>query len=135
MSRPLQWFLIVAAMTLPLAVLAEPVACPPTLDAGAVRVVRYPSGWEPVPAQLVRLSSGGLMRGHPQDEGYLRGDEVRGGRASVSRFAPGEEKWLWCGYSGGAIQIAKRLPNAATVCTVSYTLNRNEVTAITAACR
>lgn len=129
--------------TLPMAIIAgsaraEPVACPLFLDEGAVRVVGYPRGWTPVPAQQVRLSSGGLLRGPPSEWGYLRPDRTRtvkdGGSAS-NEFAAGEEKWLWCGYGGGALQIAKRLPDAATMCTVTHrATKRDEVTAMSATC-
>jgi hypothetical protein len=120
--------------------LAEPIACPIMLDDGSARVVRYPRGWEPVPAQGVRLSSGGLIRGRPSDWGYLRPvrtvKTAAGGTAS-NDFARGEEKWLWCGYGGaGALQIAKRLPDAATICTVTHKESKLAgITELSAACR
>lgn len=125
MSRPLP--LLLAAVPLLLfagLALADPIACPLTLGDGDVQVARAPTGWTPVPAQGVRLSSGGLLRGRPEDWGYLRPERSKstpGGGWSSNAFAPGEEKWLWCGYGGaGALQIAKRLPDAATVCTVTH---------------
>lgn len=136
MIRPMPWMLIAAAVALPIAALAA-VVCPATLP--GVRANEVPAGWKAFPPASVRLAGGGLLRGDPSREVYLRGDseKTRSGSISVSDFAPGEEKWLWCGYGGtSALQIAKRLPDSATVCTVTYkATQRDGITAIDATCR
>lgn len=132
------YFLV--ALLLPLTVLAAPVACPLTLDEGAVKIVHPPVGWLGVSNSLARLTSGGVMRGHPDGEGYLRPQRItqlKGGGTSSNEFAAGEEKWLWCGYGGtNALQLAKRLPNEATMCTVRHSATKRDgITAISAECR
>lgn len=118
--------------------LAEPVSCPLALDAGAVRVAHVPRGWEPVPTQGMRLTNGGLIRGAPAEWGYLRPTRTgttKGGHSASNEFVAGEEKWLWCGYGGADVQIAKRLPDAATVCTVTSRKADGAVMELRADCR
>lgn len=120
--------------------LAVPVTCPLMLGDGDVQVARAPAGWTPVPSQGARLSSGGLIRGRPEEWGYLRPDQTkttRDGGWSTNGFSPGEERWLWCGYGGqGVLKIAKRLPDGATVCTVTHkSTKRDGITEISATCR
>lgn len=79
------------------------------------------------------------MRGHPNDMGYLRPEKTsrsKGGGTASNEFAAGEEKWLWCGYGGtSALHLSKRLPDAATVCTVKYTATKLDgITAMSAEC-
>ncbi|MDB5933790.1 MAG: hypothetical protein JWQ01_1134 [Massilia sp.] len=141
MSRPFPLLLAAVPLLLIAGIaLGTPVACPLILDDGAAKVARAPSGWTAVPAQAVRLSSGGLLRGRPEDWGYLRPERTattRGGGSASNAFAPGEERWLWCGYGGaGALQIAKRLPDDATVCTVTHkATKRDGITEMSATCR
>lgn len=141
MSRPFPLLLVAVPLLLIAGLtLAAPVECPLVLGDGAVQVARPPSEWTAVPSQAVRLSSGGLLRGRPEDWGYLRPERTltnSGGESSSNDFAPGEEKWLWCGYGGaGALQIAKRLPDAATVCTVTHkATKRDGIVRMFATCR
>lgn len=127
--------LMAALLALSAPAMAGPVPCPATLS--GIQANAPPAGWTAFPPKTMRLAGGGLMRDRPDQEGYLRGDEkkTRRGDASVSKFAAGEEKWLWCGYGDGSIQVAKRLPDAATICTVTYESNRNGVSAISAECK
>jgi hypothetical protein len=136
MTRPLPWLLIAIGLAMPAIVLAEPIACPTMLSGAGV--IEAPAGWRALPPASVRLVGGGLMRGDPGRQAYLRGNDKRtpGGSTSISEFEAGEEKWLWCGYGRGEIQIAKRLPDAATVCTVTHKEIKGEgVTSLQAVCR
>lgn len=136
MSRPIPWLLMAAAIAMPISALAEPVACPLLLP--GARASEAPAGWKVVPPTAVRLADAGLMRGDPSRQAYLRGNDkqTRNGSSSVSEFAAGEEKWLWCGYADGSVQIARRLPDAATVCTVTHeTVTGKVIVSIRTTCR
>jgi hypothetical protein len=120
MMRPLHWTTALAALALIGVAHGAPVGCPPLLH--GVGVTAAPAGWKALAPAPARLAEGGLMRGDPERQAYLRGDDrkVRNGITSVSKFEAGEEKWLWCGYGAtSALQIAKRLPDVATSCTVT----------------
>ncbi|MDB5935952.1 MAG: hypothetical protein JWQ01_3296 [Massilia sp.] len=79
------------------------------------------------------------MHGSPADEAILTPGvvrKIRGGTTDTKEFPGGEEKWLWCEYGSGALKIAKRLPDTATVCTVTRKeTKRDGVTEISAECR
>lgn len=98
-----------------------PTSCPMTLAADALSV-RAPAGWHGSAPTFLRLTGSGVMRGHPDEKGYLVPDSTHseGGRRTVSfSFDPGDEKWLWCVYGTGSPQLAKRLSDAANQCNVS----------------
>ena len=104
------------------AALAEDkISCPLTLPAEAV-AVRAPQGWYGSAPTFLRLSGAGVMSGHPDQKGYLKPDTIksRNGRSRTSfTFESGEEKWLWCAYGPGSPQLARRLSDGATECSVA----------------
>lgn len=111
---------LIALLTLP-AFAGDPVTCPLTLPAEAVSV-HAPQGWYGSAPTFFRLAGAGVMRGHPDQKGYLKPDRIRSanGRSQTSfTFEPGEEKWLWCAYGPGSPQLARRLSDAATECRVA----------------
>lgn len=120
--RPLPLVLIAAALLLPFPACAEPANCPLYLAESTITIGKAPAGWSTMPASAVRLDDGGLLHGSPADEAILTPGtvrKVRGGTTDTKEFPAREEKWLWCEYGSGALKIAKRLPDAATVCTVT----------------
>lgn len=139
-ARPFPYFLTVAAMLLTSgAAFPAPVVCPLVVKEGAIRIVRPPTGWIATSHSLARLTSGGLMRGHPDQIGYLRPEKTtlfNGGGTASNEFGSGEEKWLWCGYGGtNALQLSKRLPDSATECTVTHKESeRDGITSLYAEC-
>jgi hypothetical protein len=113
---------------LPLAAAAEQkTSCPMVLQKEAV-TVSAPAGWRGYSPGIMRLSGFGMMTGPPESMTYLvPADSAKGkaGATSVWRFAGGDEKWMYCTYDGSAaIQISKRLANAATECQLSYKEDR-----------
>lgn len=118
---------------------STPVTCPLILDEGAIQIVRPPMGWVATSHSLARLTSGGLLRGHPDRIAYLRPEKTTsftGGGTASNEFNSGEEKWLWCGYGGtSALQLSKRLPDSATECTLTHKeTNRDGIVEISAEC-
>ena len=109
-------YLLTIALAAPLHALAE--SCPLTLPQDAL-TVRAPPGWRGYSPSLMRLTGFGMMGGEPQSMTYLVPAASKKG-ATTWHFARGEEKWLYCTYDDSAsIQISKRLPDAATVCTLT----------------
>ena len=101
--------------------------CPLTLEAEAVSV-RAPAGYIGSLPREVRLSAGGVMRGPPNSMGYLIPSSTKKSKAVTTQtyvFDEGNEKWLWCTYGDSPLQLAKRLSDAATVCTVAFEENKH----------
>jgi hypothetical protein len=74
------------------------VDCPLVLEEGAIAVVRPPPGWLGTSHERMRLTNGGVMRGHPDGSAYLkpaRMTKFKGGGTSSNEFAAGEERSLW----------------------------------------
>lgn len=78
------------------------------------------------------------MRGHPDGMGYLvpfRSTLSKHGSVQTFVFEAGEERWLWCSYGRGSPQLAQRLDDEGTKCTVTRKETKSEgVTEITARC-
>lgn len=129
--------LLALLLSSPLAA-AQQVSCPLLLPEGAVVVAQPPAGWKVGPPSLVRLSGAGVKWGLASGHGYLVPDakKVKGGTVLQFQFEPGEEKWLWCEYGTLPAQIAKRMDDAATLCTMTIKKNRHGwITDITTVCR
>lgn len=98
-------------------------SCPLVLQKEAVEV-RAPAGWAGYSPSIMRLTGYGMMAGPPQSMTYLvpgGSKKAKGRSSSTWGFAGGDEKWLYCTYDGGgAIQISKRMPDAATECELSH---------------
>jgi hypothetical protein len=116
-------------MALPLAAGAAepPLTCPAVLDQSAV-TVRAPAGWQGYSPGIMRLTGYGMMAGPPESMTYLvpaADRKAKGRAASVWKFAGGDEKWLYCTYDGSAaIQISRRVSDAATQCELSHRRNQ-----------
>jgi hypothetical protein len=110
-------------------------SCPMTLPRETV-TVHAPQDWSGYSPSLMRLTGFGMMAGPPESMTYLVPASSKRG-ATTWRFGHGEEKWLYCTYDGsGAIQISKRLDNAATECTLTYRETKLDgITGMVAACR
>lgn len=111
--------IIAALVLLPVLAYAQQESCPLLLSEGAVEVRQVPAGWIAGPKSLVRITSAGMMRRHPEQMAYLvpNGNrKIKGGYVTIYEFDAGEEKWFWCEYATPAIQITKRMGDAATKC-------------------
>jgi len=122
-----------------LATTVAPVSCPLTLPREAL-TVRPAPGWTGYTPSLMRLTGFGMMAGPPQSMSYLvpsGSRKIKGGAASTWQFGVGEEKWLYCTYGGSSvIQIAKRLDDAATECTLTHKESKLDgITEMAAVCR
>jgi hypothetical protein len=120
--------LTLLAATLALARAAEPTsACPLVLQKEAV-AVNAPAGWRGYSSSIMRLTGFGMMAGPPESMTYLvpaDSKKQKGRSTSTWRFAGGDEKWLYCTYDrSGAIQISRRMDDAATECQLSYREDR-----------
>lgn len=113
--------------------------CPLTLPEASVSV-SAPTGWVGGSSRtFVRLTEYGMMAGAPETMTYLVPSRSKEGiikGASTWVFAAGDEKWLYCRYGGSnVIQVAKRLNDAATSCTITRTSDkRGAITRAAAAC-
>jgi len=116
MRAALLWLVALPAM-------AETVSCPAVLPREAVEV-RAPAGWTGYSSAIMRLTGYGMMAGPPASMADLVpvSEKKAKGRTTLAwRFAAGAEKWLYCTYDGSAaIQISKRLDDAATECELSH---------------
>ncbi len=105
-------------------------SCPHSLPAEAI-TVHAPSGWVGSSQPVVRLVSAGMTAGPPS----MRADivpykqvRIKNGSATTWVF-DGEEKWFRCSYGSSAVQISKRMDDAATQCTVRHTADGNPTVA------
>lgn len=112
---------LLLALASPAVALAQQVSCPLTLSEGSIKVERAPAGWHGF-SRLARLQSAGMMYGHPSQFGYLipsDSKKLKGGTVDTWEFRAGDEKWLWCGYGSEVIQLAKRMDDSATRCSIT----------------
>lgn len=130
--------LFFALMMAPTIAAAQQVSCPLTLPEGSVKVERAPANWVGS-THLAHLSSAGMMTGHPSRLGYMipsSAKKTKGGAADIWEFQAGEEKWFWCGYGSGVIELAKRMDDNTTRCTITGKEERRGVYAeVTAVCK
>ncbi len=97
-------------------------ACPAALH-GETVTVRAPSGWRGASQPVIRLVAAGMMAGPPESRADLvpyRQRRIKHGTALTWVF-DGGEKWFVCAYGSSAVQIAKRLDDSTTQCTVRQT--------------
>lgn len=129
--------LLCCLLAAPVVTYAQQVSCPLTLPEGSIEA-KPPNGWR-ASTSLVHLGSAGMIRGDPRMIGYLIPNatkESRGVTVDTWMFEKGEEKWLWCGYGMEAIQLAKRMHDAATRCEITAKEKRRGVYAdVTIICR
>lgn len=110
---------------------ADNTSCPLELPAESISI-RAPAGWLGTVPALLRLADAGVMLGHPGAKGYLVPDRSTSSKSGGTRtylFAAGEERWLWCAYGSLSPQLARRLSDANTECTLTY--QEGEYTGIT----
>ena len=114
-------------------------SCPLVLPKETVAITP-PAGWRGYSSSIVRLTGFGMMAGPPESMSYLvpADDKKRkNGGVNIWHFAGGDEKWMYCTYDGSAaIQISKRMSNAAKECQLSYREERpGSIVAMEAACK
>lgn len=131
--------LVLVLVLAPAIAAAQRVSCPLVLPEGSIEVTHPPAGWLGSSPSLARLGGGGVMSGHPKQMQYLAPaatKKVKNSRLVTWHFDTGEEKWLWCSYGTIAVQIAKRLDDAATECTLTVKEERPGVIAdMTVSCK
>lgn len=96
--------------------------CPTHLSGEAV-TVHAPQGWKGSSQTVIRLVAAGMMAGPPGSRADLvpyKQKRIKNGTATTWVF-DGGEKWYACIYGSPAIQIARRMDDAATQCTVRHT--------------
>jgi hypothetical protein len=102
---------------------APAASCPLVLQKEAVDV-RAPAGWKGYSSGIMRLTGYGMMAGPPDSMAYLvpaNSKTLKRGAPAIWRFAAGDEKWLYCTYDrSAAVQISRRMDDAATVCELSH---------------
>jgi hypothetical protein len=118
---------------------AQPAPCPMMLPNEAIDV-RAPPGWTGHAPSLMRLTGYGMMAGPPESMAYLvpsGSRKLKGGAATNWQFGGGGEKWLYCTYdSSAAIQISRRVGDAAKVCELSHTKDAyGNISEMRVACR
>lgn len=130
---------MIILLTLLAAAMTPPISCPLYLEDGAIAFVKPPPGWYGTAHDRMRLSSGGVLGGPPDERGYLvpeggTGTKHRG--STTWTFAPGQERWLWCGYgASGDVQLSKRLPDSAGACTTTWRDDRSgQIESLSASC-
>jgi hypothetical protein len=126
-------------LTVPVLAGAQSVSCPLLLNEGAVEVPRPPPGWVGSSPGQARLTGGGVMSGHPKLMNYLKPADVKkvkAGSITTWLFTAGEERWLYCAYGSTSIQIAKRLDDAGTECSLVVKDDRwGGIAEMTAVCK
>ncbi len=110
------------------AALAAPfrVECPQSLPAGMVPTHEQANGWTVSAPAGRRIDGAGMLHGAPDEQAYLKptsgGTTKRGKRAvSVTLWTfdvpHWYETWVYCAY--GPVELARRIPEKATECTVT----------------
>jgi hypothetical protein len=116
---------LLTLISLSVAASEQRVSCPLEVRDGAA-MTSVASG-VPVGSKALRLTSGGIMRGHPNGGGFRRPESItekNGVTTTLFFFYPGDEKWLWCAY-GEKVQVSRRMDDAATHCTLTYRDNKD----------
>jgi len=97
-------------------------SCPAALTGDDV-TVRAPLGWKGSAQPVIRLVAAGMMAGPPESHADLvpyKQRRLKNGAETTWVF-DGGEKWYVCTYGSYAIQLARRLDDSATQCTVRHT--------------
>ena len=113
---------ILTLCVLPASALAQHAECPLILPEGAIGIKHVPNGWLATSPSITRLTGGGMLSGHPNEMSYLvpgASKAIKGGSQEVWKFESGEQKWLYCSYGTAALQLSKRMGDAATECTIT----------------
>ena len=100
-------------------------SCHTSLPAASFAPAKIPEGWAGVMRGPLHLDGAGMMAGPPSEMEYLVPDR-QGRDNQVFDFQAGDrQRWLWCGYSGGA-QLSRRMDDQATKCTLTTRGKRGE---------
>ncbi len=109
---------------------AQHAECPLILPEGAIEIKQAPAGWLASSPSLTRLTGGGMLSGPPKEMAYLvpaASKAIKGRSKEVWHFDAGEQKWLYCSYGTAALQLSKRMDDAATECTITTREERKGV--------
>lgn len=123
---------VYAFCALPALASAQHAECPLILPEGAIDIKQAPAGWLATSPSLARLTGGGMLSGPPKDMAYLvpaASKAIKAGSKEIWHFDSGEQKWLYCSYGTAALQLSKRMDDAASECTITTREERKGVIA------
>jgi hypothetical protein len=98
-------------------------SCPVVLTEDMLKPGRQVAGWVTMPSQQ-HLAGAGMLEGPPEREGYRIPDKQAKGTQMFVFAKDDGQRWLWCGYGG--MQLAKRLDDKATSCTITTKTKKPE---------
>lgn len=119
--------LLIGAMSFATAGIASDfdVQCPPEIPAGPVRMATSNETWEGYVPSPLPLTAAGFMQAPPSMRADLKPSATTKTKSGIvvewvfeGDYPQG--KWLSCDYAGGAVSLAKRIPDAVSVCSVTY---------------
>ncbi|NHZ96169.1 STY0301 family protein [Massilia sp. CCM 8734] len=100
----------------------QKIQCPVRYPVQSVKLAEVPKGWDgkgKVGANLL-LSGGGVFTGSDEDRAELMGGasiKTKEGHEVTYPLTVGE-KWFFCNYGGGGIELLHRIAASATQCVV-----------------
>jgi hypothetical protein len=95
------------------------VSCPLRIPGNVVKADKPVEGWTTTVAEQLHLSGAGMLAGAPATKTYLvPQNDTR--TAQTYSFTQGDgERWVWCSYGGGSVELARKLNDKATSCTIT----------------
>lgn len=95
-------------------------SCPSRIPGNVVKPNQALNGWTTTVAEQLHLSAAGMLAGPPDTKAYLV-PQKRTEHTHMYTFEVGSgERWFWCSYgSAGGVELARRLDDRATRCTIT----------------
>ncbi len=103
-------------------------SCPLRIPGSAVKPDKPVAGWTTTVAEQLHLSGAGMLAGAPETKTYLvpKKDTKT---AQTYSFRAGEgERWLWCAYGAGGVELVRKLDDKVTSCTITTKTKKRENT-------
>lgn len=104
-------------------------SCPMRIPGSVVKPDKPVEGWTTTVAEQLHLTAAGILAGAPQTKTYLVPQKDTKTVQTYS-FSEGDgERWLWCSYGGaGGVELARKLDEKATSCTIISKMKKPERT-------
>jgi hypothetical protein len=103
--------------------------CPSRIPGTVVKQNQPIDGWTVKVAEQLHLSGSGMLAGAPETETYLVPSRQTKDTHTYGFNKGDGERWLWCRYGGaGGVELAKRLDDKATTCTITNKTKKRENT-------
>lgn len=111
-------------------------SCPLRLAGTVVKADKPVEGWITTVAEQLHLTGAGMLAGAPETKMYLVPQKDTKTTQTYA-FSKGEgERWLWCSYGGaGGIELARKLDDKATTCTITSKKKADNTLSASVACR